>query len=265
MQQAWSGKEVFMNVFQEMALSIYSYRSYQQFLKNKNGKVFGYGVLLMLIYFTIVMVFPSFIGPNSIFEWKKSLQEDVPEFKLEDGILWTEDVIEVSTSISYIYADTTPGYTAQYSPEMAQNFRHYNNVIIMDSQKAVLKNNGQWQTVYFSDLGLEFEKEDLTYFLPWLYVIYNIILVFIYVGMTALFFFGVLFVALIGMIIAAGMNVRLTFGQLYLLGIYSRTLPIIVKALVSFLPFDIPFFWVLNFGLSAVILALAINKMKVMI
>ena len=80
--------------------------------------------------------------------------------------------------------------------------------------------------------------------------------------MTALFFFGVLFVALIGMAVASALKYRLTFGQLYLLGIYSRTLPLIIKALVSFLPFRIPMFWAINFGISIIILALAIKKMK---
>ncbi|MCH5344337.1 MAG: DUF1189 family protein, partial [Acetatifactor sp.] len=77
-----------------------------------------------------------------------------------------------------------------------------------------------------------------------------------------LFFFGVLFVALMGMIVASCMNYKLTFGQLYLLGIYSRTLPLLIKALISFLPFHIPFFWVINFGLSLFIMIMAIKKMK---
>lgn len=244
-----------MNVFKEMALSIYSYGSYRQFLKNRSGKVFGFGVLLMLIYFMITMVFPS-LG------WAKDLQEDIPDFKLKDGTLWVEDVVESGSSTSYLYIDTTPGHSLEYSADMAQEFRRYNNVVIMDSQKIIFKNEGQWQTAYYSDLDVEFEKKDLENFIPWMYVIYAIFLVFAYVWMTGLFFFGVLFVALIGMIITSSMKVQLTFGQLYLLGVYSRTLPLIIKALVSFLPFNIPFFGVINFGLSALILALAINKMK---
>lgn len=251
-----------MNVFQEMALSVYSYRSYSQFLKNKKGKVFGFGVLLMAIYFAITMVLPSLIGPGSFLGWVNSLQEKIPDFQLKDGVLWVEDVVKIDTGTSYIYIDTSPEHTAGNSAEYTFAFFDYDNVLIVFSHNFIVKSDGRWQNSKFPELEEEFSKEDVMDFIPWLYVIYAVFLVIAYVWMAAWFFFGVLFVALIGMIIASSMNVRLTFGQLYLLGIYSRTLPLSIKALVSFLPFGIPGFWAVNFGLSVLVLVLAITKMK---
>lgn len=40
-----------MNIFKEMVLSIYSYGSYKEFLKNRRSKVFGFGLMLVLLYF----------------------------------------------------------------------------------------------------------------------------------------------------------------------------------------------------------------------
>lgn len=251
-----------MNVFREMALSVYSYGSYRQFLKNKKGKVFGFGVLLMVIYFAITMLLPSLIGPDSFLGWVNSLQEKIPDFQLKDGVLWVEDVVEIDTGTSYIYIDTSPEHTAYSSAEYTFAFFDYDNVLIVFSKNFIVKSDGKWQNSKFPMLEEDFGKEDVMDFIPWLYVIYAVFLVIAYVWMTAWFFFGVLFVALIGMIIVSSMNVRLTFGQLYLVGIYSRTLPLIIKALVSFLPFGIPFFWVFNFGLSALIIGLAMTKMK---
>lgn len=68
--------------------------------------------------------------------------------------------------------------------------------------------------------------------------------------------------ALLGMIVAACMKYRLTFGQLYLLGIYSRTLPLLVKALLSLLPFSIPLYFIANIGLSVLIIGCAIYNMQ---
>ncbi len=83
-----------------------------------------------------------------------------------------------------------------------------------------------------------------------------------FVWMTAWFFAGVLVIALISMIVASCMKVKISFGKLYILGIYSRTLPLIIKAAVSILPFGIPFFYVINIGLSVLIIGLALQSIK---
>ena len=251
-----------MNIFKEMALSVYSYGSYSQFLKNKKGKVFGFGVLLLTIYFVLTMILPGVVGSGSFFGLADIIDEGVPDFSLKNGMLWVDDVIEYDTVTSYIYIDTDSFLDIEDEDEIAPYFKGYRSVMIADFEKMLLKNDGIWQMLYFSDLGLEFDKDDLINFVPWMYAIYVVFMVFAYIWMMGLFFFGVLFVALIGMIIASCMNYRLTFGQLYLMGIYSRTLPLLIKALVSYLPFGIPFFWVLNFGLSALIIGHAIMNMK---
>lgn len=251
-----------MNVFKEMALSVYSYGSYSQFLKNKKGKVFGFGVLLLTIYFVLTMILPGVVGTGSIFRLADIIDESVPDFSLENGMLWMDDVIEYDAVTAYVYIDANSFLDIEDEDEIAPYFRGYRSVIIADFEKMLIKNDGIWQVLYYSDLGLEFDKDDLIELVPWIYAIYIVSMVFAYFWMAGLFFFGVLFVALIGMIIASSMNYRLTFGQLYLMGIYSRTFPLLVKALVSYLPFGIPFFWVLNFGLSALIIGLAIMNMK---
>lgn len=249
-----------MNVFKEMVLSIYSFESYSKFLKNRKGKVFGFGVLLMLIYFLITVLWP----PLSYIELSQVFREFVPEFELKNGTLWVGDVIELEEDDTYICIDTDPDYVFYDADddEMVLSLRGYRTAILMDSEKIILKNNGEIQGAYFSQLDFELDKEGLLEIVPWLYAGYVIAMLLAYIWMTALFFFGVLFVALLGMIVASCMKHQLTFGQLYLMGVYSRTLPLLIKAVVSFLPFSIPFFWVINFGLSLFIIAMAIRKME---
>ena len=68
-----------MNIFKEMRLSIYSFKSYGEFLKNKKGKVFGFGVMLMVIYFLITMGVPviRFFGVETI---SYKIEKTVPDF-----------------------------------------------------------------------------------------------------------------------------------------------------------------------------------------
>ena len=251
-----------MNVFKELALSVYSFGSYSEFLKNKKGKVFGFGALLMAIYFAITMLIPSLVGIFSSSGAVQTFLADIPDFELRDGELWVDDVVEIDEGGTYIYIDTDPDYVFYDADEMEELLYDYTSALLMDSEKVILKNDGEVQGFYFSDLDINFDKEGLLKLIPWLYVFYVIFMIFAYIWMTGLFFFGVIFVALLGMAVSSALKYQLTFGQLYLLGIYSRTLPLIVKAIVSFLPFNIPFFWLINFGLSVIVLALAIQKMK---
>ncbi len=171
-------------------------------------------------------------------------------------------MIEYEEGGRYIYIDTDPQYFFYDANEMKEYLYDYSQVILMDSEKMIVKDDGQVQGIYFSDLDWEFNKDDLLGFVPFAYVFIIIGMLAAYIWMTAWFFFGVLFVALLGMIAASCMKYQLTFGQLYLLGIYSRTLPLLIKAVVSFLSFDIPFFFIINFGISLFIIILAMQKMK---
>ncbi len=138
----------------------------------------------------------------------------------------------------------------------------YYQVFLIDSEKIIVKNKGQIQERYFSDLDLEFSRDKLMEFVPQAYLIVAGVMVAAFIFMAAFFFFGVLIVALLGMIAASCMRYKLTFGQLYQMGVYARTLPLLLKAIVSFLPFSIPMFGIINFGLSVLCIVLAIQKMK---
>jgi hypothetical protein len=46
------------------------------------------------------------------------------------------------------------------------------------------------------------------------------------------------------------------------MGVCAGTLPLLIKAIVSFLPFSIPMSGFINFGLSVLCIVLGIQKMK---
>lgn len=251
-----------MNIFKEMALSIYSYKSYKEFLNNKKSKVFLFGIVLMLIYFAVTMLIPFAKFQIRTGDIGALLDENIPDFKLANGELWVEDVIEYDEGSAYVCIDTDPEYVFYDASEMEEYLYSYANVILMDSEKMILKSSGQVQGFYFSDVDFECDKDDWMGWVPFINFIILLFMVFAYIWMCALFFFGVLFVALLGMIAASCMKYQITFGQLYLLGIYSRTLPLLIKALISFLPFNIPFFVIINFGISVFIIVRAIQSLK---
>lgn len=251
-----------MNVFKELTLSVYDTKSYKEFLKNKPTKVFLAGMVLMVVYFLLTMVAPFMKFQIEYGGFANIIQEYVPDFELKDGVLWTEETFEYEEGGTYILIDTDPDFYFYNADEIEYYISDYYQVILMDSEKVIIKDKGQIQSAYFSDLGIDFTKENLFGFVPYAYLIVGAFLLIAFLFMTGAFFFGVLFVALLGMIAASCMKFQLTFGQLYLLGIYARTLPILIKAVLSYLPFTIPMFFVINFGISVLYLVLAIQKMR---
>ncbi len=249
-----------MNIFREMSLSVYSFKSYKEFLNNRKSKVFLFAIVVMLIYFVLTIIVPFFQLGSGL---GAMIREEVPDFELSNGVLWVDEIVQIDDGSNCIWVDTNPDEVFYDASEMESYYAGYINVILMDSEKVIIKNSSSAMQQYrFDELGINFSKDDLEALVPSMYFIIVVVMIITYVVMTMLFFFGVLFVALIGMIVASSMKYQLTFGQLYLLGIYSRVLPLLIKACVSWLPFTIPYFWIINFGISVVILGVVIKGMK---
>ena len=136
-----------MNVFKEMALSIYSYGTYSQFLKNKKGKVFGFGVLLSTLFFVITVLIPSLMPSGIFFSLSDDLRDILPDFKLEGDTLWVDNVVQMDSGSSYIYVDTDSDLLSNDTREWSDVFKGYQSVILVDEEKVITKSDGQWQVL----------------------------------------------------------------------------------------------------------------------
>lgn len=252
-----------MNVFAEMVYSVTSPRRYPEFFRDKKFKTFGFGFLLVLIYFLITIIVPLGrfqVETGGVVEMVNTM---VPRFTIKDREVHVSEPIEYSDGDIYIYVDTEHGEIDREKLRLA--LRNYDQALVLDSSQAVVKNNGQTRFIAYEELDpdLVMTKESLLVSLSSMVnMIIGVGLVVIFVGMELLFFFGVLFVALLGMIVASCMQYHLTFGQLYKLGIYTRTLPVLIKAALSFLPFGVPFYTVISIMISLLYLSAAIRHMK---
>ncbi len=253
-----------MNVFSELVHSIYDCKSYKAFLNDKKRKTFLFGFLLVLIYFLITIIVPFARFQISTGGVVRLVDEVVPDFAIADGRLSVEGQFEFEEGDTYVYVNTEEsGIAEDAEDEIFDNLYRYGTVIIADSQSMIVKSNGQVETLMISDLDLEITKDELIQmFRPFVTIMIVVILVIIFLFMEATFFFGVIFVALLGMIVASCMQAKLTFGELYKLGVYTRTTPLLIKAVFSFLPFGIPFFWLISIGISLGYLAGAIRNMN---
>ena len=251
-----------MNVFSELLHSIYDTQCYGQFLRDKKSKTFVFGFLLVMIYFLITIMVPFTKFQLSTGGIVNLINEAVPDFAIENGRVTVARPVEYQAGNTYIYVNTD---VSLEDSQIKACLRDYGQVVIMDCERAVIKSSGQTKEIMYRDIDPESnmtKAELLEEISPVITAILAAGLLIVFAGMELLFFFGVLFVALFGMIVASCMQCQLTFGQLYKLGIYTRTTPLIIKAVMSFLPFGIPFYTVISIGISLLYLSGGIRHIK---
>ncbi|MDR1765828.1 MAG: DUF1189 domain-containing protein [Lachnospiraceae bacterium] len=244
-----------MNVFGEMIAAVGRIKAYPGFLRNRKGKVFGYGVLLILVYFLLSSIIPYVGFIASTGGWAKILRENVPAFTLSDGKLWVEEPISGDDGINYIDIDTQNG---DFSEADLKEYYRYNSVLLMDADKVVAKGNGQVMTLEWKTIGdVRFDHEALVGFSPYINLAICILGFFWFWWDVAWFFFGVLFLSLFGQIVNSACKSRLTFGQVYLLTLYARTTPLLIKGILGLIGIAVPFYFLLNAGATIIYLILA--------
>ncbi len=256
-----------MNVFKEMAYSVAKPSAYPHFLKNKGGRIFGYGMLLMFFYFLLSVVIPVSVLHVQTGGFVHVIRDEIPDFELSHFGFWAEHPYSFENSSTCIRLDSDQIFREE---EIYRLARHYNKLIVIDQEKLIVKNNGQVQTLYFYMLDYDayISKQDILFIIPMIYLVLFLFGLFYFVWITALFFLGVLLVSLPGLIINAVLKTDLTFGQIFKLALYGRTLPLLFKGVVlrmlDMVVFNvtIPFFWVINFGVTLLYMFLAMKRVQ---
>ncbi len=252
-----------MNVLKELLHSVYDLGSYPVFMKDRKRKTFFFGFLLVLLYFLLTIMVPYIRFQVSTGGLVRMADEVIPDFSIRNQSITVEHPVELDEDDTYVFINTDNTYVSE--DEVRQYLHNYSTVFIVDSEKIIFQNNMQVKSIAFSEIDpdLDITKTALLEKLsPYVTAITAIILVVIFIGMLLLFFLGVLFVALLGMIVASCKHQSMTFGELYKLAIYTRTTPLLIKAVLSFLPFGIPFFFVINIAISLAYIAGAIQHMQ---
>ncbi len=263
-----------MNVFKELALSVWDFKSYRKFLCNRGGKVFGFSALLLGIYLLLNTVFMAFEAFGAMHVLQNELLAQIPDFVLEDGILTVEEAVEYESAGVYIYINTDTHVSTE---ELEDILRTHSTVTLMDDVGLVLQSNGERQMLTYEELqemvgSGRYNQDDLRRFLqqyvPYLYIIVLIVLLFVALGSIGAFYFRVLLVSLIALVIASVMGVKLPYGKIFALSIYTRTVPVLIRLLLNLIGFltvsgvSIPFFWIIDLVISGVYAGLALDAIR---
>lgn len=253
-----------MNLFQEMFYAIAGVKHYPDFLKNKKGKVFLYVAVIVLIYSAIVHLRTIPSTMDVVSEVREAVMS-FPDFELKSGKLQMEDSFYYDADKTLIMMESEySSYIREYSAsDWHEMLYDYDFVIIMDETTILIKNNGELNIYDYPD-DLRISKNWVYEKIDYIYVFIAIYIVFSYLFSSAGYFLAALFVALAGMIICSFMHQKLTFGQIYLLSLYAKTLPLFVKGLLKLINFSFFAFSVIAFAIACLYVGFAIHHMDLL-
>lgn len=253
-----------MNIFSELIYSFVGVKKYPEFLKNKMGKVFGYVELVVLIFTVLAQLMTIPNTTDFINETREALLE-FPDFELKSGKLNMEEsfYFDESTVLVMIESEYGSYINETDTSDWYQMLAYYDMAFVLDETTLLVKNEGEIQVMDYP-ADFELSRDDIEGMLEYIYIFVGIYIVFYYLFSLGGYFLAALLVALAGMIICSFMKQKLTFGQLYLLALYAKTLPYLVKGIFKLFSFDFFGYSIVAFAVACVYLGLAIRHMDVL-
>ncbi|MEY8338224.1 DUF1189 domain-containing protein [Lachnospiraceae bacterium 62-35] len=252
-------------IFVDLAYAVKSPSKYKRFLDRKAWQVILYGVLLIAVYFLLANVLPMVRFQRMYGNFQALVERHIPEFELKNGRFYMEPVFFLDESRIYVDVDTSMEWVSARQDEVMNILkdRYYMTVIISDSRNMAVKSNDDIQFIDFQNLyGMNFGKKDLYRFIPVINTVITLGMILWYLFDIALFFFGILILSLIGLGIKSAIGGDLSFGKIYCLSVYARTLPLMIKMLLALVHIRIPFFWLMSIAISAAYLNAAFKKLQ---
>lgn len=250
-------------MLRDLGIAVCRFKNYPEFLNNRKRRIIGFGIFFMLLYLLLTVGVPILRFQLSYGGIGRLMQEHMPDFELSDGRLWVEEPVEFDEDGILLYIDTSPGFLFDSTESMRSQLSSWQQAVLIDSEKMIVKSGSEVKEVSFDNLDFELTRESAAgYIAKFALIIGFALLLLYYIFVTLFFFFGALITTLLGMIVASCTRTCLTFGQIYMLAVYSRVLPLLIKAVLSLFSIKIPFFIVLNYGISLFILYLAFNAVK---
>lgn len=193
---------------------------YPPYLSLSTGKVVGYFFFLTAIVTLLSIVVPTIgyiVGIGGIGQY---MQEHVPEFSLQNGMLAIEEVVEYENGNTRIYisSDVETYSKDDLNPKLSME-------LLAGKHNAMINVDGVVSEIRYKDYNtLSMDKEGLLKNTPLFYL--SLIFVFIagYFGQAIYIISTVLLLAVIGLMSNSMYQFKLQFGQLMRLAVYATTI-----------------------------------------
>ena len=234
------------DLWSDLCIAVGNPNRYGELLKNRTRRIAGLMAILILISSVFGVIFPlaeAAKGLSVIFT------DEFPDFTLSEQGFEIGKTVELDAGIT-LFRATNEKLTER------SDLDGYLSAIVLDPEKAVVKNGDQTAAFYFSDLDSDFlfQKSDLERFRPIYYGILAVSGV-----LMVLFMIATLFLA--ALLLRGGEKAKqIRFEGCFRLALYARALPVLLGIVLNF--FGIILFPVLSLAISCVMMWFAFRAMN---
>jgi len=239
-------------MWRDFCIAIGNTNRYDQLLKNSTKRLVAY--LLLLVLVTGIL---SFAVPMAVFSYQflKQFPTEFPDFSLSQKGFVVEKTIEYDQKPVLLRA-------TNQEPVSAEGLEEYISAILLDKEKAILKNGTEIMEISFAELGPDFlfEKKDIGMLKPFFVLAFVVAgIMILIISAVSMLFYSVI-VAAIGNMMNATQKNRLQFSQLFRLALYARTLPLLLGSVLGL--FGIYFFPWLGVVVSCAMMWFSLKAMN---
>ncbi|MDF2858549.1 MAG: hypothetical protein K0Q87_4400 [Neobacillus sp.] len=249
-----------MNIFKQFYKSTHSPKDIAMYRYQGIGKTILYVFFLSLISIIPSIVFLSTILSTGIETSKNVIENEIPSFSIENGILTAEtDVPVIIDQEDFsIILDPTGNITEEKVGEEG-------NAFALLTDKFVLSAGGRIDTYPYTMLeGIYISEAEVSEFIDLLDGVKGIIIpvmsFFIFLFSSAANFIEVSVLALFGLFLKSLTGRNLKYRQLWRMAAYSETLPTVFFTIMAAINTTVPNSFFINWFVAIIVLYLAINE-----
>lgn len=251
-----------MNIFKQFYRSIYSPKDIASFRSQGIWKTIAY-LLILSIVASIPTIYYLSKGMNEgIHTLASTLEEDVPDFRIEDNTLHSEikEPSIVTKEDLTIIVDSTGAYNEK-------NISSSGNTVALLQKEFVIVTAGQAQSFEYSYFGnIIASKSDLAElaksFDSILPLLTSVMAVIFFIFLAASKAIEAFILAIFGTFFARILGRDLTYGQTWRITVYSMTIPTLFFLIMDSLETTVPNGSMLNWFISLFIVFLSIKEIE---
>jgi len=218
------------------------------------GKSVKYLLILMLIIGSVIMIKAEMGLYNAANETVTTLQTKFPDFELKDGHLKCSGPMPFRLNAKpgkdekdALFIIDTSG---KYTPEILDQYK--SGIIFFESKVVYKKDAFETKTYNFSDIKVNFTKTELiniinNWTIPALIFIFLISLFFTFLAKLL----GVFLLSIIGIVMNKILKAELDYQTIFKICVYAIVLPSIIKFGLGIVDVDIPYFWIVYYGIAS--------------
>ncbi|HOQ16106.1 MAG TPA: DUF1189 family protein [Defluviitaleaceae bacterium] len=253
--------------FTKLTRTIFDFNIYPHVIGESTGRA----VAFLLLFSLLLGIIGSLItSARYLLSGGLTVITDLmPDFEYDNGILTVEDMEE-----PFIYEmDSNKIFVIDMNDEVdADILEYYSEGIMLKQDRVIAVQYGNIQEVSYTEFLdsyniYHFSKEDLSKILPVIDIGIVVIMIgFGVIGSVIGKMISSLFVSVLGLIVNAVSEAKLTYSDIYKTGVYALILPSLIKLILSSAGLNVGFirmiFFVVYYGIVIFYLVKAITTIK---